>query len=164
MVNRVAVLDIDFHHGNGTQDIFYERADVLYLSIHGDPDRQYPYYLGGADESGAGEGVGYTVNYPLEAGVDDQRYMQVLGEACQRVRQYTPAYLVISLGVDTFVDDPLGDFALTEAVYARIGACLAQLNLPTVFIMEGGYAVSQLGKNVASVLTGFNDINGNQGQ
>ncbi len=164
VVNRVAVLDIDFHHGNGTQDIFYERADVLYLSIHGDPDRQYPYYLGGADESGAGEGVGYTVNYPLEACVDDQRYMQVLGEACQRVRQYMPAYLVISLGVDTFVDDPLGDFALTEAVYARIGACLAQLNLPTVFIMEGGYAVSQLGKNVASVLTGFNDINGNQGQ
>jgi acetoin utilization deacetylase AcuC-like enzyme len=161
---RVALLDIDFHHGNGTQDIFYDRADVLYLSIHGDPDRQYPYYLGGADENGTGAGAGYTLNFPLEAGVGDLRYMAVLEKARGRVREYMPVYLVVSLGVDTFAGDPLGDFELTEDVYARIGSSIAQLNLPTVFIMEGGYAISQLGKNVAAVLTGFNGTNGLLGQ
>jgi acetoin utilization deacetylase AcuC-like enzyme len=152
---RVALLDIDFHHGNGSQDIFYARDDVLFISVHGDPVRQYPYFMGTADEHGQDKGEGYTVNFPLEQGVDDQRYLSVLDEACAQIAQYAPDFLVVSLGVDTFHLDPLGDFALTEAAYPRIGARLSQLRRPTVFIMEGGYAIEQLGTNVAGVLSGF---------
>lgn len=152
---RVAILDVDFHHGNGTQDIFYARNDVLCVSIHADPDRQYPYFFGGADECGAGDGRGFNVNYPLPAGTTDGEYLAVLDEACAQVARFAPHYLVISLGVDTFGGDPLGDFALTGDAYPKIGARLAQLNVPTVFIMEGGYAVAQLGANVVGVLRGF---------
>ncbi len=152
---RVALLDIDFHHGNGSQDLFYERSDVLFVSIHGDPDRQFPYYLGTADETGSGAGLGYTVNYPLAAGVTDEDYLQVLRGAVDRIAPYDPECVVVSLGVDTFADDPLGDFALTEAAFPRIGATIAQLKRPTVFIMEGGYAIEPLGRNIAGVLTGF---------
>ncbi|MCL4507564.1 MAG: histone deacetylase family protein [Chloroflexi bacterium] len=152
---RIAMFDIDFHHGNGSQDLFYERSDVLFVSIHGDPDRQYPYYLGAATETGSGEGVGYTVNYPLDAGITDDRYLQVLRLAIERIARHQPEFLVVSLGVDTFAGDPFGDFQLTAAAYPRIGAEIAQLNLPTVFIMEGGYAIEQLGRNVAGVLIGF---------
>jgi acetoin utilization deacetylase AcuC-like enzyme len=152
---RVALLDIDFHHGNGTQDIFFARDDVLFVSLHGDPDRQYPYFMGTAAECGEGAGEGYTVNFPLEKGVNDARYLGVLDQACERIAGIAPRYLVVSLGVDTFRLDPLGDFALTEDAYPHIGARLAQLRLPTVFIMEGGYAIDQLGVNVAGVLSGF---------
>ncbi|MCL5998350.1 MAG: histone deacetylase family protein [Chloroflexi bacterium] len=155
---RVALLDIDFHHGNGSQDIFYSRDDVLFVSLHGDPSRQYPYFIGAADECGEGPGYGYTVNFPLEQGVGDERYLDVLAQACERVARYAPSYLVISLGVDTYQFDPLGDFALTSAIYPRIGALIAQLGLPTVFIMEGGYAIEQLGLNVAGVLSGFEEV------
>jgi acetoin utilization deacetylase AcuC-like enzyme len=153
--SRVSILDIDFHHGNGTQSIFYSRADVLYVSLHADPDRQYPYFTGAVDECGEGDGVGYTVNYPLQKGIDDTRYVAVLDQALARILKATPGYLVVSLGVDTCAEDPLGDFALTGGVYAGIGQRIAQLNLPTVFIMEGGYAIRQLGQNVAGVLSGF---------
>ena len=153
----VAILDIDFHHGNGTQDIFYERSDVLYISLHGDPDRQFPYYLGRADDIGSGKGIGYTVNYPLKVGINDAEYIDVLSQAIRLINGFQPTYLVISLGVDTYSQDPLGDFCLTEGVFRQIGVCLAQLEIPTVFIMEGGYAVGQLGTNVASVLKGFTE-------
>jgi acetoin utilization deacetylase AcuC-like enzyme len=152
---RVALLDIDFHHGNGTQDIFYARDDVFYISLHGDPDRQYPYFTGAADQCGAGAGRGYTLNYPLDANVDDDNYLQVLGQACEHIGHYAPSMLMVSLGVDTYAEDPLGDFKLTPAAYSRIGAALAQLRVPTVFIMEGGYAIEQLGQNVVGVLMGF---------
>lgn len=152
---RVAILDVDFHHGNGTQDIFYARSDVLCVSIHADPDRQYPYFLGGADECGTGDGRGFNINYPLPAGTTDAEYLAVLDEACAQIARFAPHYLVVSLGVDTFGGDPLGDFALTGDAYPKIGARLAQLNVPTVFIMEGGYAVAQLGANVVGVLRGF---------
>lgn len=152
---RIAILDVDFHHGNGTQAIFYRRSDVLFVSLHADPDRQYPYFMGGNDERGEGEGEGFNWNYPLPAGVDDVRYLATLDEACARIAGFAPRYLVVSLGVDTFGGDPLGDFALTGWAFPRIGACLAQLKLPTVFIMEGGYAIEQLGANVAGVLSGF---------
>ncbi len=152
---RVAVLDIDFHHGNGTQAVFYSRADVLYVSLHADPNRQYPYFSGSADECGEGEGTGYTVNFPLPKGIDDQSYLAVLDRAEERIAAMQPHYLVVSLGVDTCLDDPLGDFALTDNAYPSIGERLAQLGLPTVFIMEGGYANRQLGRHVVDVLSGF---------
>ncbi|PJF46948.1 MAG: histone deacetylase family protein [Chloroflexi bacterium] len=152
---RIAILDVDFHHGNGTQAIFYRRSDVLFVSLHADPDRQYPYFMGGSDERGEGEGEGFNWNYPLPAGTDDARYLATLDEACARIADFAPRYLVVSLGVDTFGDDPLGDFALTGDAFPRIGARLAQLRLPTVFIMEGGYAIESLGANVAGVLGGF---------
>jgi acetoin utilization deacetylase AcuC-like enzyme len=152
---RVCILDIDFHHGNGTQAIFYDRSDVLFVSLHADPDRQYPYFLGGADERGTGAGEGFNVNYPLPIKTTDDQYLAVLDEACERIAAYAPNYLLVSLGVDTFGGDPLGDFAMTGAAFPRIGARLAQLNLPTVFLMEGGYAIEDLGKNVVGVLAGF---------
>ena len=151
----VAILDIDFHHGNGTQAIFYDRSDVLFVSLHADPDRQYPYFLGGADERGAGEGEGFNLNIPLPIKTTNAQFLGALDQACERIAAYTPAHVLISLGVDTFGEDPLGDFALTVDVYPRIGARLAQLNLPAVFLMEGGYAIDALGQNVAGVLGGF---------
>lgn len=151
----VCVLDIDFHHGNGTQAIFYDRSDVQFVSLHADPDRQYPYFLGAASEYGAGEGEGYNLNIPLPIKTTDEQFMAALDTACERIAAYAPAYLLISLGVDTFGEDPLGDFAMTRAAYPRIGARLAQLNLPTVFLMEGGYAIDALGDNVAGVLASF---------
>ena len=152
---HIAILDIDFHHGNGTQVIFYDRPDVLFVSLHADPDRQYPYFLGGTDERGVGTGEGFTINYPLPIKTTNTHYLDVLARACQDIVRFQPHYLVVSLGVDTFSGDPLGDFALTADAYPHIGERLAQLGLPTVFIMEGGYAIEQLGQNVAGVLAGF---------
>lgn len=151
----VAVLDIDYHHGNGTQAIFYERSDVFCVSIHADPAREYPFYLGFADERGAHAGEGYNLNLPLEAGVNDARFQSVLDQALNAIAAYAPRYLVVSAGFDTFVDDPLGDFALTTAGYGAIGAQIAQLGLPTLFVQEGGYAVDALGWNVVALLAGF---------
>jgi len=152
---RVAILDVDFHHGNGTQAIFYDRADVLFLSIHGDPKTEYPFYLGHADETGAGVGVGYNHNYPLPAGSSNALWFDALGDAVRRVTAYKPDALVISLGVDTFADDPISKFQLREPEYLRLGAQLAALGLPTLFVLEGGYAVAEIGHNVAHVLRGF---------
>ena len=151
---KVAILDVDFHHGNGTQAIFYARSDVFFISLHADPERQYPYFAGAATERGSGAGLGYTLNYPLPAGIDDANYLAVLQQACAQINQFAPSYLVVSLGVDTFGGDPLGDFALTPAAFAQIGGVIATLNLPTVFIMEGGYAIEQLGQNVINTLRG----------
>jgi acetoin utilization deacetylase AcuC-like enzyme len=153
--SRIAILDIDFHHGNGTQAIFYDRDDVLFVSLHADPDRQYPYFLGAVDERGAGAGEGCNINYPLPIKTDNALFLHTLDKACEDIVQYAPSYLLVSLGVDTFGQDPLGDFAMTSAAYPQIGMRLAQLNLPTVFVMEGGYAIEQIGENVASVLIGF---------
>jgi acetoin utilization deacetylase AcuC-like enzyme len=151
----VAVLDIDYHHGNGTQAIFYERSDVFFASIHADPDREYPYFLGFADERGAGPGEGYNLNIPLEAGVDDARYLGALEQALEAITAYSPRFLVVSAGLDTFADDPLGDFALSAAAYPAIGRRIAQIGLPTLFVQEGGYAVDDLGRNVVGLLEGF---------
>ncbi|NTU85972.1 MAG: histone deacetylase family protein, partial [Chloroflexales bacterium] len=153
----VAILDIDFHHGNGTQAIFYERSDVFFVSLHGDPEREYPYFLGFADECGARAGEGYNLNLPLPAGVDDASYLAALDGALEAIAGYGPRYLVVSAGLDTFGGDPLGDFALTTPCYARIGARIAQLGLPTLFVQEGGYAIDDLGRNVASLLRGFEE-------
>ena len=152
---RVAVLDVDYHHGNGTQSIFYERADVLFLSIHGDPRTEYPFYLGHADECGAGPGAGFNVNYPLPAGSDNERWFAALDDACTRIAGHRADALVVSLGVDTFAGDPISTFSLATPEYQRLGARLARLALPTVFVLEGGYAVAEIGDNVAQVLGSF---------
>lgn len=151
----VALLDIDFHHGNGTQAIFYERSDVLCVSIHGDPEREYPFFLGFADERGAHAGEGYNLNLPLPAGVDDAAYLAALETALEAISGYGSRYLVVSTGLDTFGGDPLGDFSLSTAGFAAIGWRIAQLGLPTLFVQEGGYAIDDLGHNLVSLLNGF---------
>jgi acetoin utilization deacetylase AcuC-like enzyme len=152
---RVAVLDVDYHHGNGTQQIFYERGDVLFASIHADPARQYPYFAGYADERGAGDGVGANLNIPLEADIDDEHYLVALNEALAAVRAFDPHFLVVSAGFDTFGGDPIADFALSSAVYPQIGRRIAALGLPTLIVQEGGYAVDALGENAVGFLRGF---------
>lgn len=151
----VSILDIDFHHGNGTQQIFYERDDVLFVSIHADPVREYPYFAGYADERGAGAGLGHNLNLPLPAGVDDRGYLAALETALAAIAAYAPQYLVVSAGFDTFGGDPIGDFALTRAAYPAIGRRIAELGLPTLVVQEGGYAVAELGDNVVGLLGGM---------
>ncbi|MAR72327.1 histone deacetylase family protein [Halomonas sp.] len=154
---RVAILDIDFHHGNGTQDIFYERSDVLTLSLHGDPMDEFPYFLGFANETGRGDGEGYNVNYPLPSGTDYARWAQALDDAIARVRDFAPDMLIIALGVDTFENDPISSFTLQSDDYLDIGARLKRIGLPTLFVMEGGYAVEEIGVNAINVLKGFDN-------
>ncbi|MEW5962320.1 MAG: histone deacetylase family protein [Pseudomonadota bacterium] len=141
---RVALLDIDYHHGNGAQDIFYGRSDVLTLSIHGHPSHAYPNFSGYADERGEGTGLGYNRNWPLEPPVDDDRYMRVLGEALAAVGRFRPRYLVVSVGFDIMRGDPTGSFAISTSGLRRIAEAIAALDLPTLFVQEGGYAVRNL--------------------
>jgi acetoin utilization deacetylase AcuC-like enzyme len=152
---KVAILDVDYHHGNGTQSIFYDRADVLFVSIHGDPRTEYPFYLGQADELGEGAGQGFNLNLPLPAGSSKAVWFAALATACQKIKQFGADALVISLGLDTFADDPISTFELKTSDYFELGAILKQLGLPTVFILEGGYAAKELGVNAANVLSGF---------
>nr|WP_163500474.1 histone deacetylase family protein [Halomonas socia] len=152
---RVAILDVDYHHGNGTQQIFYDRDDVLFLSLHGDPLEAFPYFLGHADETGSGRGAGYNVNYPLPTGTDYPRWRQALEQAMQRIGDYRPELLIVSLGVDTYEHDPISAFKLASDDFGDYGRRLAQLGLPTVFLLEGGYAVEEIGHNVVKVLHGF---------
>jgi acetoin utilization deacetylase AcuC-like enzyme len=152
---RVAVLDVDYHHGNGTQSIFYERADVLTVSIHGDPQTEYPFYLGHADEHGEGAGRGFNLNLPLAAGTDFGAWKQSLLHALDAIRGFRAEAMVVALGVDTFAGDPISRFTLGSADYLQVGQLIAGAGLPTVFTMEGGYAVAEVGINVANVLQGF---------
>ena len=152
---RVAILDVDYHHGNGTQQIFYQRSDVLLVNIHATPDQEYPYLLGFADEPGAGPGEGFNLNLPLPWGTDWAGWRAALETGCQRVADYAPDALIISLGVDTYVKDPISQFKLDHEHFTRMGARIAQLGLPTLFVMEGGYAVEEIGINAVNVLTGF---------
>ncbi|AMM25245.1 histone deacetylase family protein [Variovorax sp. PAMC 28711] len=152
---RVAVLDIDYHHGNGTQALFYERADVQVTSLHGDPHTEYPYYLGYADEDGAGAGLGFNRNLPLPRGTGFAAWRAALGTALQGIAAFGADALVISLGLDTFAGDPIAGFTLQSADYLAIGDALARAGLPTVFVFEGGYAVTEVGVNAVNVLEGF---------
>ena len=154
---RVAILDVDYHHGNGTQSIFYDRADVLVVNIHGDPRTEYPFYLGHADESGEGAGQGFNLNLPLPAGTPPQTWFSALDSACARVERHNADALVVSLGLDTFAGDPISKFALQSEDFHVLGARLKRLGLPTVFILEGGYAAAELGINAANVLDAFDD-------
>lgn len=152
---RVAILDVDYHHGNGTQAIFYDRADILFLSLHGDPREEYPYFLGFADETGVGAGEGCNVNYPLPWGTGFGPWSEALEDACRRVADWAPDALLVSLGVDTYKEDPISKFELESEDFATYGARIARLGLPTLFVMEGGYAVERIGINAVNVLTGF---------
>ncbi|WP_257453529.1 histone deacetylase family protein [Archangium lipolyticum] len=152
---RVAVLDVDYHHGNGTQDIFWERSDVLFVSIHGTPETEYPYFLGYADERGGGAGEGYTRNFPLPRGTTWTEYSSALGAAMDVLGGFSPDALVVSLGVDTYEGDPISAFKLSTHHYPLMGQRLAALKVPTVFVQEGGYAVEDIGTNVTGVLEGF---------
>ncbi|HRK37312.1 MAG TPA: histone deacetylase family protein [Burkholderiaceae bacterium] len=154
---RVAVLDVDYHHGNGTQTIFYERADVLTVSIHGDPATEYPFYLGHADEVGAGAGEGFNLNLPLSRGSGADTWFEALDTALARIHAYQPQACVVPLGLDTFAGDPISGFRLQSADYLSMGRRLASLNLPTVFTFEGGYAVAEVGVNAVNVLLSFVD-------
>ena len=151
------MLDIDYHHGNGTQDIFYSRADVLTVSVHGDPLTEYPFYLGHADERGSGAGAGCNLNLPLSAGTAFADWAQALQTALDAVRRFGAAALVVALGVDTFEGDPISRFTQRSDDYLRVGRMLASARLPTVLTMEGGYAVAEVGVNVVKVLKGFQD-------
>lgn len=152
---RVAILDLDYHHGNGTQSLFYDRADVLFVSIHGDPATEYPFYLGHADEIGAGAGTGFNGNYPLPAGSSSVAWFSALAEALGRIREFRPELLVVSLGLDTAAGDPISTFALATDDFGHLGVTLRALGRPTVFVLEGGYAVADLGLNAAHVIEGF---------
>ena len=152
---RVAVLDVDYHHGNGTQSIFYDRADVLFVSIHGDPRTEYPFYLGHADETGEGAGVGFNCNLPLAAGSSVVAWFDALEHACARIAADGVDALVVSLGLDTYEGDPISRFALASSDFLRLGERLARLGMPTVFVLEGGYAAAELGTNAVNVLDGF---------
>ncbi len=152
---RVAVLDIDYHHGNGTQAIFYERPDVFFASLHGDPHTEYPYFLGYADETGAGAGLGFNLNVPLPRGTGLAAWREALCRALHAIADCKAQALVVSLGVDTFAGDPIAGFTLRSADYLRIGDDLAAAGLPTVFVFEGGYAVDEIGVNAVNVLEGF---------
>nr|WP_319563553.1 histone deacetylase family protein [uncultured Rhodoferax sp.] len=154
---RVAVLDIDYHHGNGTQAIFYERADVYFTSIHGDPHTEYPFFLGYADELGAGAGLGFNRNLPLPRGSDFVTWREALAQALRDIGRFGAQALVVSLGMDTFEGDPISGFKLRSDDYLRVGADLAQMGLPTVLVFEGGYAVAEVGVNAVNVMQGFEE-------
>ncbi len=154
-LQRVAVLDIDYHHGNGTQSIFYERADVLTVSIHGDPLTEYPFFLGHADERGAGAGQGFNLNLPLPRGTGFGAWRAALQQAIAAVRSFGAQALVVALGVDTFEGDPISGFGLKSADYLQVGRDIAALGLPSVIVFEGGYAVAEVGVNVVNVLEGL---------
>jgi acetoin utilization deacetylase AcuC-like enzyme len=152
---KVAVLDIDYHAGNGTQDIFYERSDVLTISIHGDPDFEYPHYFGFAGETGSGAGLGFHKNFPLPRGTDDEKYLSILAEALGLITKFAPQYLVLSTGMDIFAGDPLGTFKVTREGIAKVGKRIADLRLPTTVTMEGGYSNEALGTNIVTLLENF---------
>jgi acetoin utilization deacetylase AcuC-like enzyme len=152
---RVAILDVDYHHGNGTQQIFYARNDVLLVNIHATPDQEYPYLLGFEDEPGIGAGEGFNLNLPLPWGTEWTEWGAALEMGCGRVADYAPDVLIVSLGVDTYKNDPISQFKLDHEHFTRMGARIARLGLPTLFVMEGGYAVAEIGINAVNVLTGF---------
>jgi acetoin utilization deacetylase AcuC-like enzyme len=152
---RPAILDVDYHHGNGTQTIFYNRADVLFVSIHADPAFAYPHYLGFADETGAGSGEGFNLNLPLPAGTNWKAYVPAFDAALARIANFSPDVLLVSLGLDTFEADPISQFKLKKDDYLRLGARIATLGKPALFLFEGGYNLDAIGEITVNVLEGF---------
>ena len=155
---RVAILDIDFHHGNGTQDIFYERGDVFFASLHGQPEDAFPYFLGYADETGAGAGQGANANYPYAPGIGYDKWSEGLNDALKRIGDFGAEALIVSLGVDAYKEDPISFLKLESQDFARAGARIAKAGLPTLFVMEGGYAIEEIGVNAVNVLEGFEGV------
>ena len=149
---KVAILDVDYHHGNGTQTIFYDRPDVMVINLHADPKEEYPYFLGHADEIGLAAGKGFNLNLPMPKGISWQSYRSNLRIAIEAVKNYAPDALVVSLGVDTGADDPLGYFSLTVDNFNEMGGMIAALQRPLVTVLEGGYDRTNIGAYVAAYL------------
>lgn len=152
---KVAILDVDLHHGNGTQGIFYDRADVLTISIHAHPERYYPFFWGYPEERGAGAGEGANLNLCLERGTGDEGFMAVLHRGMEALTLWGADTLVLALGLDAFEGDPFAGLAVTTPGFARIGRAVAALGLPTVIVQEGGYLCPELGDNLQAVLSGW---------
>lgn len=150
---KVVLLDLDYHHGNGSQDIFYRRSDVAFVSVHGHPNRAYPYFSGFEDERGEGEGLGFNVNIPLPEKADDEVYARALARALVAIDRFEPRFLVVSLGLDIAKNDPTGDLACTVQTFARIGRELAALGVPILAVQEGGYNTRQIGAHARRVIT-----------
>ena len=154
---KIAILDIDFHHGNGTQEIFYNRSDVFFVSLHGDPSEAFPHFLGYADEKGIAEGEGYNLNYPMPPNTSYSIWKKNLNAAINKVQKFSPNFLLISLGVDTFEKDPISFFKLKSNDYFDVGRVISSLGIPTLFVMEGGYAINEIGINTVNILKGFEE-------
>lgn len=152
---RVAVLDVDVHHGNGTQGMFYHRRDVLTVSLHADPDRFYPFFWGAAQERGVAEGMGFNLNLPLPRGTDDAGYMAALDVALARIRAFGADVVVVALGLDAHEADPFQGFRVTTGGFTRIAAAIAGLGLPLLVVQEGGYLQPALGANLTAFLQGI---------
>jgi len=152
---RVAVLDVDAHHGDGTQQVFYHRADVLTISTHADPSNYYPFYSGYTSETGHGDGQGCNLNLPLPHAADNPVFFAALETALARLRTWQPRALVLSLGFDTYKDDPISMLKLDMAAYRHVGACVNRLGLPAVVVQEGGYQVASIGEALDSFLHGL---------
>ena len=152
---RVAILDVDVHHGNGTQSIFYERSDVLTVSIHADPADYYPFFWGHAHETGAGAGQGFNLNLPLPVGAGDEPWLAAGDAALKRIREFAPTVLVIALGLDASESDPLQGLKVTGPGFHAMARKIAGLSLPTVLVQEGGYLSDDLGRNLVQFLSGF---------
>jgi acetoin utilization deacetylase AcuC-like enzyme len=152
---KVAILDVDYHHGNGTQEAFYSDPEVLYCSLHADPDDDFPYYWGAVDECGVGAGEGLNHNWPLTADTDDATYLSTLDAALAVISEFRPCYLVVSAGFDIVTSDPVGSFRITGEGLHEIANRIAGLALPTVIVQEGGYALGTLGQNAVAFLQPF---------
>ena len=155
---KIAVVDVDYHHGNGTQSIFYGRNDVLTISLHADPSLEYPFFLGYADEPGEGDGHGFNVNYPLPFGTDWDKYQVALADALEQVQRFEPDALVVALGLDTFAGDPTTYFDIETNDFRPMGKAIASLNLQMLVVLEGGYSVEHIGANTISFLTGLENL------
>jgi acetoin utilization deacetylase AcuC-like enzyme len=153
--DKVAVLDIDCHHGNGTQAIFYERSDVLTVSVHANPLNFYPFYWGYPREKGAEDGMGFNLNIPVAVGAGNEEWSNALNEGLARITEYAPGALVVALGFDAHEADPLKGGQMTTGAYADMAARISRLGLPTVLVQEGGYAGDHLAANLAAFLTAF---------
>ena len=152
---RIAILDVDFHHGNGTQDIFYHRDDVLTVSLHGDPHFAYPHFAGFSDERGSGAGEGFNINYPLPEKTTVEKYQRTLADALRRIKKFKPAYLVLGLGLDTAKDDPTGTWTMKARDFMENGRMIGELGLPILVVQEGGYRTRTLGTNARHFFTGL---------
>jgi acetoin utilization deacetylase AcuC-like enzyme len=152
---RIAILDVDVHHGNGTQGVFYDQAEVLTVSIHADPSNYFPFYAGYPEEIGRGAGLGFNLNLPLPHGSGDTPFLQALDSALARIRSFAPGALVVALGLDASEEDPLGVLKVTRNGFSQAAHAIAQLALPTVIVQEGGYLCPALPLNLIAFLRPF---------
>ncbi|MBI9045340.1 MAG: histone deacetylase family protein [Anaerolineaceae bacterium] len=156
-LGKIAVLDLDTHHGNGTQEIFWNESDVFFVSLHGDPGYEYPGYTGYSEEKGGENAIGKNLNFPLPAGCDGKTYLKTLDKALKQIELFSPSFLLISLGFDTYKNDPVGKFSLDLDDYEEMGRNISKLEIPKLFVQEGGYDLSALGEITLRFFSGINE-------